>query len=56
MALAKKKEKATKKGKGMKKGDKWACGTCGLVVTVDKACGCVDMCDIMCCGKAMKRK
>jgi hypothetical protein len=42
--------------KAMKKGDKWVCGQCGLVVTVDEACGCVDMCDIMCCGEPMKQK
>jgi hypothetical protein len=56
MVFGKKKEKAAKKGKAMKKGDKWVCGQCGLVVTVDEVCGCVDMCDIMCCGEPMKQK
>jgi hypothetical protein len=56
MAFGKKKQKAEKKGKSMKKSEKWVCGECGLVVTVDETCGCVDVCDIMCCGKAMKQK
>jgi rubrerythrin len=56
MVFGKKKQKAEKKGKGMKKGDKWVCSQCGLVVTVDETCGCVETCDIMCCGKAMKQK
>jgi hypothetical protein len=29
---------------------------CGLAVTVDEVCGCVDVCDIICCGKPMKPK
>ncbi len=36
--------------------DRYTCESCGLVVTVDEACGCVDVCDIMCCGQPMKRK
>lgn len=39
-----------------KKGTKYNCGVCGLVVTVDNVCGCVDTCDIICCGKEMKPK
>jgi len=35
-------------------GDSLACGVCGLVVTVDEACGCVDVCEIICCGEPMK--
>jgi hypothetical protein len=46
-ALAKKKTKA---------GDAYVCGVCGLAVTVDEACGCVDACDIICCEKPMKKK
>jgi hypothetical protein len=42
--------------KKVKKGDKYLCDVCGLVVSVDTVCGCVDMCDILCCGKAMKHK
>ena len=56
MVVGKKKQKPQKKGKGMKKGGKLVCGQCGLVVTVDEACGCVDVCDLICCGKAMKQK
>ncbi len=50
----KKAKKAVKKA--MKKGDKYVCGVCGMAVTVDKACGCTDACDILCCGKGMKKK
>ena len=42
--------------KAMKKDDKLVCQQCGLVVTVDDACGCVDVCDLICCGIEMKRK
>jgi hypothetical protein len=38
------------------KGDAYECEVCGLVVTVDEPCGCVDVCDIICCGKPMKAK
>ncbi len=37
-------------------GDVYACGVCGLAVTVDEVCGCVDTCDIICCEAPMKRK
>ncbi len=47
-------EKAGKKA--VKKGDIYQCGVCGLAVTVDEVCGCVDACDIICCEKQMKRK
>jgi hypothetical protein len=56
MVFGKKKEKGGKKEKGMKKGDKRVCTACGLVVTVDQMCGCVDVCDLMCCGKPMQPK
>jgi hypothetical protein len=53
------KKTATKKiaqaGK-TKKGDSYECAVCGLVVSVDETCGCVDVCDIICCGKPMKAK
>lgn len=42
--------------KGSKKGEKYTCEVCGLVVTVDEECGCVQACDIICCGKEMKPK
>jgi hypothetical protein len=37
-----------------KKGDTYVCGVCGLAVTVDEACGCMEVHDIICCGKPMK--
>jgi hypothetical protein len=42
--------------KAVKKGDVYQCGVCGLAVTVDEDCGCVDACDIICCEKQMKPK
>ncbi|MGZ3749439.1 MAG: hypothetical protein ACXVCD_19035 [Pseudobdellovibrionaceae bacterium] len=52
------KKKVAKKvaKKAVKKGDVYKCGVCGLAVTVDEVCGCVDTCDIICCEKAMKPK
>ncbi len=42
--------------KVVKKGDVYKCSVCGLAVTVDEVCGCVDTCDIICCEKQMKAK
>jgi len=52
------KKSVMKKGvkKGVKKGDVYKCTVCGLAVTVDEICGCVDACDIICCEKQMKPK
>ncbi len=36
-------------------GDIYACGVCGLAVTVDD-CGCAEAHDIICCGTPMKKK
>ena len=51
-------KKAVKKvsKKGVKKGDVYQCGVCGLAVKVDEVCGCVDACDIIYCEKPMKPK
>jgi len=51
-------KKAVKKvaKKAVKKGDVYQCSVCGLAVTVNEACGCVDVCDIICCEKSMKPK
>jgi hypothetical protein len=38
------------------KGSKYTCGVCGMVVSVDTACGCVETCDLICCAKPMKLK
>jgi hypothetical protein len=48
-------QKVPAKGK-MAKGDSYVCQVCGLAVTVDEICGCVGVCDIICCGKPMKEK
>jgi hypothetical protein len=46
-AVAKKPAKKTvAKGK-TKVGDVYACGVCGLAVSVDEACGCAEPCDII---------
>jgi hypothetical protein len=42
--------------KAVKEGDAYKCSVCGLAVTVDEVCGCVDTCDIICCEKPMKPK
>jgi hypothetical protein len=54
MAAKKPAKKAAKKG--VKKGEAYKCSVCGLAVTVDEVCGCVDTCDILCCEKPMKPK
>ena len=40
--------------KPAKKGDAYQCGVCGLAVTVDEVCDCVEAHDIICCDKPMK--
>ena len=40
----------------VKEGAAYKCSVCGLAVTVDEVCGCVDTCDIICCEKPMKPK
>ncbi len=37
-----------------KKGEKYKCEDCGLVVLVEDVCGCED-CDVICCGAPMKQ-
>ena len=39
-----------------KAGDTLVCGVCGMAVTVDEICGCVESHDIICCEKPMKKK
>jgi hypothetical protein len=58
MAVKKPTKKVSKKSvkKSVKKGDTYKCSVCGLAVTVDEVCGCVDACDIICCEKPMKPK
>jgi hypothetical protein len=45
-----------KKTRRINRGDKYICGVCGLVVRVSKTCGCIDMCDLLCCGEQMTKK
>ncbi len=57
--IVEKKKAATQKPlakKKVAKGNAYVCEVCGLTVTVDTVCGCVDVCDIVCCGKPMKEK
>ncbi len=58
MATKKPAKKTAKKAvkKRGKKGEVYKCSVCGLAVTVDEVCGCVDACDIICCEKPMKAK
>lgn len=53
--MATKKATGSKKKKEIKKGNKYVCNVCGLVVSVDEVCGC-EVCDLICCGKQMKSK
>jgi len=49
-------KKGVKKIAGVKKGARYTCEVCGLVVRIDNVCGCVETCDIICCGKQMAPK
>jgi hypothetical protein len=37
----------------VKKGEKYECETCGVILIVDEVCDCAP-CDIVCCGAPMK--
>ena len=37
-----------------KKGEKYKCEECGLVVLVEDPCTCDSSCELVCCGKPMK--
>lgn len=49
-------KKTAKRHTKSRKKPKYSCKVCGLLVTVDNICGCVDYCDIVCCGEEMKPK
>ncbi|MEN3014083.1 MAG: hypothetical protein ABDH23_05685 [Endomicrobiia bacterium] len=51
-------KKSSKKtsSKSKKQKQKYVCEKCGLIISVDETCGCVDACDIICCGEQMKPK
>ncbi|HMK42565.1 MAG TPA: hypothetical protein VK445_00325 [Dissulfurispiraceae bacterium] len=48
--------KTAAKKRGSAVGSKYSCSTCGLVVAVDTACGCLEMHELTCCGTPMKAK
>ncbi len=48
-------KKAIKSSKNKRSiGDKYSCATCGLVITIDQNCDCVEDCYVVCCGEAMQ--
>ncbi len=50
-------KRMTKKtSKVLKQRDRYECSVCGLVVSVDEPCGCMEAHEIICCGKAMRKK
>ena len=53
---AAKKTPAKGSKKKVSRGDQYSCEVCGLVVSVDEACGCAEACDIICCGEEMKAR
>jgi hypothetical protein len=54
MAARKTKKAVHKKTKNsVAKGSKLTCKECGLELRVVDDCGCVDPCDVMCCGEQM---
>jgi rubrerythrin len=54
---AKKTVKRSRKSSArVREGQGYVCTVCGLSVTVDEECGCVDTCDIICCGQQMEPK
>ena len=37
-----------------KKGEKYECEECGLLVLVENPCECDESCELVCCGEPMK--
>ncbi len=48
--------KKTTRKTAMAKGTRYACGVCGLAVTVDTACGCAETAHLICCERPMRKK
>jgi hypothetical protein len=48
-------KKATAK-KVSRNGQSLVCGVCGLSVTIDEDCGCIETHEILCCGEPMKER
>jgi len=36
--------------------ENYACTVCGLLITVNNVCNCVEACDIVCCNEPMRKK
>lgn len=53
---AKKKAVPAKKKTIAKKVQRYACGVCGLVISVDRPLGLASVRRLVCCGKVMKKK
>jgi hypothetical protein len=51
---AAKKTPAKGGAKKIRRGSRYSCEVCGVVVSVDEVCGCAEAHDIICCGQAMK--
>ena len=51
-----KKAKAKKAPVKANPGDSLVCGVCGMSVTVDDVCGCIEAHPIICCEQPMKKK
>ncbi|MCM8779210.1 MAG: hypothetical protein NC898_05580 [Candidatus Omnitrophica bacterium] len=45
-----------KKKSASKKKAHYVCKVCGLLITVDSVCNCVEACDLICCGQEMELK
>lgn len=45
-----------KKKKNGEKKRQMVCKECGLIITVENECECMDSCDVICCGAQMKTK
>ena len=56
MTAKKIEKKSGQKKSGTSKGNRYTCNECGIVVTVDEVCDCVDVCDLVCCGEQMQPK
>jgi rubrerythrin len=42
-----------KEEESLKKGEKYRCQKCGLIVTIESPCTCT-ACDLICCGLPLK--
>jgi hypothetical protein len=56
VAKAPVKKKTAKKDSGVKAGNKYVCGECGLAVTIDTESGIAEILHLICCEEPMKEK